>query len=451
MDSLAVLQRDWLENQGMTLGGVELYLEEMPLESSISQTVESQMEVRNVHYMTTVSERPYLQNLINLRNENSLSVQNEIMEELQKSFPIQNLETSFPIQNLEPQTSFPVVEIAPLEAHQQMHCSRPLKGYSMGSNKIMAFHGGNEGGGNNWHSGGNNGGNNWHSGGSGESSNWGSNEGNAVFVFLLYGGVLCVFLIFVQKAYGFLLIRFERATYNLKKYLDGLKNSSDIPTRFYVICAKGIALLTALLAGPEAFLIALRTFSNPVVRRILRLVRFLARMTFVVSFFVGGTFYGLSLYKLVISVVEPLLDQMVNILSGPANVSLTILFLEKLVKTVMCSYVASCILVGFQKWASGKMKIFRLFVIVCLGALSCYLILKDFTYLRPFCLFLGKQKMVSSLISCQLGRFAIVVGVTYGLKQLKGFSILAPFYVAVLYVFGIYSLVFSSTSNLFPR
>lgn len=131
MDSLAVLQRDWLENQGITLGGVELYLEEMPLESSISQTVESQMEVRNVHYMTTVSEHPYLQNLIDLRNENSLSVQNEIMEGLQKSFPIQNLE---------PQTSFPVVEIAPLEAHHQMHCSRPLKGYSMGSKKIMASH-----------------------------------------------------------------------------------------------------------------------------------------------------------------------------------------------------------------------------------------------------------------------------------------------------------------------
>lgn len=86
---------------------------------------------------------------------------------------------------------------------------------------------------------------------------------------------------------------------------------------------------------------------------------------------------------------------MINLLSGPANISLTILFLEKVGKTALCSYVGSRICLGFQKFTYGELKIFRLFALFCLGSLSMYLILTDFTYLRQFCLFLAQEKMLS--------------------------------------------------------
>ena len=103
-------------------------------------------------------------------------------------------------------------------------------------------------------------------------------------------------------------MRFEKASIDLQEYLNELiqKKPSDVPTGLYVILTRGIALLTALLAGPEAFMIALRTFTNPLVRLILRSVRFLVRGGLLVSLFIGGSFYGLNWYKTIMSVVWPL-------------------------------------------------------------------------------------------------------------------------------------------------
>ena len=340
IEALNEVETIWLDIQTNTLQKMES--ETFDTCRTVMENIERQIEINNQHYLE--ASYPIVRN--------DFAVHNELVD---------SLENAFPIREIAPPEPF--LDVTPWALGDSIASPMPPNVYIISGPP-------NNGG--NWYGGGGHNGN-WNNGG-GSFGAGDFNNGNPVFVFVLYGGLLLVFIIFAQRLYAFLLMRFEKASLDLQKYLDGLSKKKDLPTGAYVIFTKVVALLTALLAGPEAFMIALRTFSNPGVRLILRSLRFLVRMAFLGSVLVGGSFYGLYWYKAILSVVAPLLDQMVNLLSGPANISLSILFLEKMGKTIICSYIGSRVVLGVQNFVSGILGVLRLFAIFGIGSLGVYVV-----------------------------------------------------------------------------
>nr|YP_009472585.1 hypothetical protein [Rhipilia penicilloides]ARO74256.1 hypothetical protein [Rhipilia penicilloides] len=161
-------------------------------------------------------------------------------------------------------------------------------------------------------------------GGSGRD-NWGgsrggnSNNGDDDFLHpgvrvALYSLLFFVVIDFFNKILHWISKRFQEALEDLQKYLNTLlnKNPQNIQTRLYSLFLKFLYGFIALLTGPEAFEIALRTLGNPLFRVLFRVLRFCSRCALMISLFLGGSFYGLHWYKMLMSIVGPTLDQTMN-------------------------------------------------------------------------------------------------------------------------------------------
>nr|AYC64125.1 hypothetical protein [Johnson-sea-linkia profunda] len=166
-----------------------------------------------------------------------------------------------------------------------------------------------------------------------------------------------------------------------------------------------------------------------------------------VSFLLGGSFYGLHWYKRLMSVIGPALDQTVNFLAGPQNIALPILFLEKLIKAVGCSLLGGFICLCVRDFRLSQNKK-RILLLVC--GVGFYVVLMDFQYIRLFAQKLAAIPILHQLISCQLGRFSLMLGSIYMYMTRSPFFQTPVFFTVFLYGFGILTLAFSASNNFFP-
>ena len=174
------------------------------------------------------------------------------------------------------------------------------------------------------------------------------------------------------------------------------------------------------------------------------------------SLFVGGLPYLLNWYKLVISILNPIFEKTLCIFGGSGNVILPVLFMEKLFKVLFASFVCSVFLLGLQKAFQGDMFLnfsrrkicFLLLSVGC--AVSLCLLLLDGTYIRMLAVEVMKYPSISIIVNCQLGRFGLLIGSTLFMQNFTYLPFIHIFYIVFVYIFGVYYLAFSVTTNLFP-
>ena len=158
------------------------------------------------------------------------------------------------------------------------------------------------------------------------------------------------------------------------------RNPSNKKKRIYSIFLRSLAILTALLATPEAFARAVEVLGHPLLRHLMRVLRLGIRLALAVALFLNGGVHFLDLYKLLMVYLRPILDQTVNVLAGPNNFPLSVLFVEKLIKVLFSSLISSYLAVCLKNTIKSKEKRFLYFlVLICLGCLL-YWILLDFVY-----------------------------------------------------------------------
>nr|YP_009472586.1 hypothetical protein [Rhipilia penicilloides]ARO74299.1 hypothetical protein [Rhipilia penicilloides] len=90
----------------------------------------------------------------------------------------------------------------------------------------------------------------------------------------------------------------------------------------------------------------------------------------------------------------------------------------------------------------------RILLLICGCSIGFYVVLTDFQYGRLFAQKLAAIPIVHQLINCQLGRFSLMLGSVYMTRYT--FFQTPVFFTVFLYGFGILTLAFSATSNLFP-
>ena len=216
----------------------------------------------------------------------------------------------------------------------------------------------------------------------------------------------------------------------------------------YAVFMKSLALLMALFATPEAFAQAIAVFGNPLLINCLRAFRLIARLALVLSLFLGSSLYFLDFYKFLMSYLSPLLDQTINVLSGPKNVSLPVLFLEKLLKVQFASILCGVFILYFQKFTRSR----RLLNCICLVGccIVLYFVLFDFVHIRNLALSISYQPVLHKLLGCQTGRLLLIMASISLLRffaNLPGLSVIYPIFV---YALGVFSLALSASTNVFP-
>ena len=311
-----------------------------------------------------------------------------------------------------------------------------------------SFDGGENLGGNNGSNRGGSGGH-WNNGG-GDFSDDFLNPGARVF---LYGLFFVLVLYLYNKILNWLAKQYQKALEDFQKDLKTLlrKNSQNIQTRLYSIFLYSLYGLLSLFTGPETFGITLRTLASPWLHPLLHALRFCLRWAVIISCFLGGNYYGLLWYKRLMYIIGPAFDQTfdqtVNFLAGPQNIALPILFLEKLIKAGVCSLFGGCICSYIRTFKLFYLKKRILFLI--LGCtIGFFLVLIDFQYIRLFTQKFAAIPTVHQLISCQLGRFSLILGSIYMMRYT--FFETPIFFSVFMYGFGILTLAFSASNNLFP-
>ena len=273
-------------------------------------------------------------------------------------------------------------------------------------------------------------------------------NGSNPYVFLLFSFLFaCIGWII----YNYGIRNFEKGLADLQKQLENwlAKDPKNKGKRLYAFFLRSLALLMALFTTPEAFARAIAVFGNPVIRNLFRGLRLIARMALVLSIFLGSSIYFLDFYKFLMSYLSPLLDRTINVLSGPQDISLPVLFLEKLIKVQFASLLCSVWIVYFRKSFSKR----RLFLsCVCLigCSLAVYFVLFDFMYLRSLALSLSYQPIVHKLLGCQTGRLLLVMGSVSLLKSFGNFPGISVLYTICVYMLGVFSLAISASPNVFP-
>lgn len=212
---------------------------------------------------------------------------------------------------------------------------------------------------------------------------------------------------------------------------------------------KSLALWMTFLLNGEAFIRALDVFAHPLFRNFLRLVRFVFRGTLMLWCVLGGFRHLMGLYQLILSSIEPYLNQTMLFLAGPGHISLPVLFMEKLVKVVLGTFLCGCVLLCIQRSRESKNKQLLIFTAAGLS-LSVYFVLKDFVLIRKISLNLAEHSLIRPLLYCQLGRISLLIGCTYFMRYISWLPGTSVIYIVGVYAFGIWSLATSATSNLFP-
>lgn len=148
------------------------------------------------------------------------------------------------------------------------------------------------------------------------------------------------------------------------------------------------------------------------------------------------------------SYVQPLLEKMTALLIGPSNIALPILFLEKVLKLIFSTF--SFMALSLKKLHSSKRRVENIFLVALLG-FSLYLTFTDFSFFRKLAIYLSKNSTIRILISCQVGRFFLLFGLTWFIRGFSFLPVTSIFYLMAIYLLGIYALAFTATSNVFPR
>ena len=236
---------------------------------------------------------------------------------------------------------------------------------------------------------------------------------------------------------------------NLNKYLNSLtqKNPKDTLTKVYSIFVKCFAGFLSFLVSPEALASALRILGGPRVRNILRILSFLFRGAILGSLFLGGTPYLINWYQYLMRYLGPVLAKTINILAGPQNIPLSVLFIEKVIKCMLASlcFGGVCVFIrklkNSPKVPSAKNKPIHL---LCLVGLVCsvYFVLTDFIYIRKFAGMVAKHNLIAPLVVSPFGRMSLVIGSLLFMRPFSFLPGVPVMFIVLLYGLGVYNLAF---------
>nr|AYC64353.1 hypothetical protein [Pseudochlorodesmis sp. HV01306a] len=297
------------------------------------------------------------------------------------------------------------------------------------------------------------------SGGFGNNGGWGGFGGNnggnndggwggSAYLFIFSGVLFLVGLRIIH----FATTLSKKALNDINQFLAKLnsKNPKKLTTKIYTIFYKTLAIFIALFTSPETLVLALRTLGGPRVQTLLRIFSFLSRGAIAASLFLGGAPFLINWYQHLLNFISPVLDKTINILAGPHNVSLQILFIEKICKCFLASLCSGGVCVFINNFKVSKTKIQNCLFILGFSY-GFYFILTDFIYIRQLATRIAAHNLVVPLLTCQLGRMSLVVGL---LLLIRPFIVLpgtSAIFIILLYGLGVYSLAFSASPNLFPK
>ena len=147
------------------------------------------------------------------------------------------------------------------------------------------------------------------------------------------------------------------------------------------------------------------------------------------------------------SYISPVLDKTIQILAGPPNITVPILFLEKVIKCIVASLSFGGVCVFIRKLTispkvlSAKNKIINLLCLVGLGG-SVYFVLTDFSFIRTFAGKLASHNLMAPLVVSQLGRMSLVIGSVLFIKLFSFLPGAQISFIFFLYGLGVYSVAF---------
>lgn len=288
--------------------------------------------------------------------------------------------------------------------------------------------------------------------GFGGNGDWSGDDGyfsgSNPYIYALFS-LLFTLICYIGYRYG--LSNFERAVDDMQRQLEewfakGPKNQKR--KWLYALFLKSLIILMALFGGPEAFGRALGILANPFLRNFIRIMRFFARFSLALGLLLGVSPQFLDLYQFLMYHLGPLFDRTIKILAGPGNISLPILFLEKLLKVQCASVLCSSAILYFQK--SLRSKRFFDVVLVISFCLAVYLVLFDFVHIRNLALGLSHNQIVHKLLGCQTGRLLLMMGSTFLLNYFTKLPYISVVYLIFIYSLGVLSLAISASPNAFP-
>lgn len=297
------------------------------------------------------------------------------------------------------------------------------------------------------------------SGGSGGSgNNFGGNwddlgsPNNFNPFFSLFFGLILLIILYLLSNYAFKVI--EEALKAIQNYCKNRESEkpNNLYNRLSVNGLRVLAIFMTLLTSPEAFALALRTFTSPWVRYLFRYFCLVFRFILLSSLFVGGLPFLLDWYKLVISFLSPIFESSLQVLGGSKKVALPILFIERLLKVIFTTIFCSILSISLKNIFISKRKLIKFsFLLGSVGVGVCvYLLVIDCTYIRLLSEKLIQNASINLVVGCQLGRFGLLIGSTFFLQNLSYLPHRHIFYIVFVYLFNVYYLSFSATSNLFP-
>nr|YP_009518926.1 hypothetical protein [Boodleopsis pusilla]AYC64850.1 hypothetical protein [Boodleopsis pusilla] len=149
------------------------------------------------------------------------------------------------------------------------------------------------------------------------------------------------------------------------------------------------------------------------------------------------------------SMLSPALNKTVHFLAGPSNTSPSVLFIEKIIKVSFGSFLWGYACLSIQRLPNSKNRI-RLILMVGFCGLILYFVMTDFLYMRQVASLSLQVPQIHVLASCQLGRCSLLIGCTLFLQTFCSLPGTGLFFMVCIYVFGIWSLIFSASTNWLP-
>ena len=163
------------------------------------------------------------------------------------------------------------------------------------------------------------------------------------------------------------------------------------------------------------------------------------------SLFLGGTPYLINWYTQLMSYISPVLDKTIQILAEPQTISLSVLFVEKILKILLASLISGGVCFYFSQFKSVKNQFKnKLLYSLFIGSFSysLYCVLTDFNYIRKLATTIAAHNLIYPLVASQLGRMTLVIGSMLFMKQFAYIPGTLNIFVILLYGLGVYSLAF---------
>lgn len=276
----------------------------------------------------------------------------------------------------------------------------------------------------------------------------GDNFGNDPVALIVFSLVL---LVLSYLIYNYGIKNLEKGLAELQKKLEewATKDPRNKKKRIYSMFLKALTIVTALFATPEAFLRAVEILGSPMLRGLMRLLRFGARIALAISLFLGSGVHFLNWYKYLMKFLGPLINKTIHFLSGPANISLTALFVEKLLKSMFLSVLFGYWCFCFKKSCCSQKKARYIFLmgIICL---AFYLVVRDFVWIRQFAFKTAENSLIQPLISCQTGRLLLLAGSILLIRSFTFLPGISIAFILLVNLLGVLSLAQVASSNAFP-